>query len=283
MQRIAPARSIFAITFLSVAAAPAFATSSPAGIWLDDQGRGAVEIKSCGGAICGRVVWVKSAADAKSCGKEIIGGATNAGGGHWDNGWIYSPEKKQRYDVELTPLSDGRLKVVGYAGVKLFAKTMIWTRAPADLVRCGGRNEEAASTTATSTRNAEAPASGIALAKKADVTAAEPVAPTPPAAAPAATEPSATAEERHGQPKAGEAAPVEPKTNIAEGTEPRDTSATTGSAAQADGESYEDAPKASGGKLRLGDIDLDRVLKKNDDGTCKLDLPWVKVHFNCAR
>jgi hypothetical protein len=29
-----------------------------------------------------------------------------------------------------------KLKVVGYAGTKLFSETMVWTRAPADLQRC---------------------------------------------------------------------------------------------------------------------------------------------------
>ncbi len=64
--------------------------------------------------------------------------------GTWDNGWIYSPEKKKKYDVELKPLSDGNLRVKGYAGTKLFSKTMIWTPAPADLVRCGDEQTAAA-------------------------------------------------------------------------------------------------------------------------------------------
>lgn len=29
------------------------------------------------------------------------------------------------------------LKVVGYAGTKMLSETMVWTRAPADLKRCG--------------------------------------------------------------------------------------------------------------------------------------------------
>ena len=123
-----------AITF---PAASAQAASSPKGVWMNDTGRGAIEIKSCGNALCGHVVWVKATGDEKGCGKQIIGEAQPAGAGHWDNGWIYSPEQKRRYDVELTPLSETRLRVVGYAGTKFFSKTMIWTKAPDDLQRCG--------------------------------------------------------------------------------------------------------------------------------------------------
>ena len=132
---IAPA--LFALTFVPVAAESAFAAPDPTGIWMNDTGRGAVEIKQCGNALCGNVVWVKSASDSKGCGKQIIGGVAPVGGGRWDNGWIYSPEKGRKYDVELTPLKNGTLRVTGYAGVKFLSKTMIWTRAPQDLQLCG--------------------------------------------------------------------------------------------------------------------------------------------------
>jgi uncharacterized protein (DUF2147 family) len=113
------------------------AAGDPTGVWFNDTGRGAIEIKPCGGALCGHVVWVKDPTDTKGCGRQIIGSAAKVGAGVWDNGWIYSPEKKQKYDVELKPLANGKLQVTGYAGTKLFSKTMIWTRAPADLARCG--------------------------------------------------------------------------------------------------------------------------------------------------
>jgi uncharacterized protein (DUF2147 family) len=125
-----------------VVGTPAFAAASadpiadPIGVWINDTGRGAVEIKPCGAGLCGHVVWVKDQNDSGGCGRQIIGDAAPVGAGTWDNGWIYSPERKKKYDVELTMNGD-KLKVKGYAGTKLFSKTMIWTRAPADLVRCG--------------------------------------------------------------------------------------------------------------------------------------------------
>ena len=36
-------------------------------------------------------------------------------------------------------------------------------------------------------------------------------------------------------------------------------------------------------KLALGDIDLDKVLTRTKSGRCKLDLPFVKVQFDCNR
>ncbi len=117
--------------------ADALAAGDPTGVWINDTGRGAIEIRPCGAALCGHVVWVKDPTDTKGCGRQIIGNAAKVGANTWDNGWIYSPEKKKRYDVELKPIGGGKLQVTGYAGTKLFSKTMIWTRAPANLARCG--------------------------------------------------------------------------------------------------------------------------------------------------
>jgi uncharacterized protein (DUF2147 family) len=121
---------------LAAATGSALAAGDPVGTWIDHTGRGAVEISPCNGALCGRIVWLKAAADQEACGMQIIGNARPASGGKWDGGWIYDPDARAKYDVELTPLGDGKLKVLGYAGTKMFGETMTWTRAPADLKRC---------------------------------------------------------------------------------------------------------------------------------------------------
>jgi uncharacterized protein (DUF2147 family) len=141
-----------------VASAPAFAANEPYGIWMNDTGRGAIEIKDCDGKLCGHVVWVKDTSDVKGCGREIITNAVSVGGGVWggDDARIYSPEKKKTYNVEITPLKDGTLRVKGYAGISFLSKTMIWTKAPADLVRCS--TQEAAAKPAPSGAAAPAPA-----------------------------------------------------------------------------------------------------------------------------
>ena len=112
----------------------AFAASDPTGVWFDHNGRGAVEIKQCasGKGLCGYVVHVKEQRNADRCGLQILGNVTEGGGG-----WIYSPERKSKYDVALKRLSDDKLRVVGNAGSRFFSRTFTWTRAPDDIARCG--------------------------------------------------------------------------------------------------------------------------------------------------
>jgi uncharacterized protein (DUF2147 family) len=124
-----------AITTSIAAATTAFAGGEPTGVWIDHTGRGAVEISNCGGSLCGRIVWLKDAANGSTCGKQVIGNVKPVASGRWDNGWIFDPDENKRYDVEITTLGD-RLKVVGYMGSKMLSETMMWRRAPADLKRC---------------------------------------------------------------------------------------------------------------------------------------------------
>lgn len=120
--------------------ASAQAATDPTGVWFDHNGRGAVEIKQCAGGtgLCGYVVNVKDPANASRCGLQILGEVTQDGGG-----WIYSPERKQKYDVALKRLSDDKLRVVGNAGSRYFSKTFTWNRAPDDIVRCDGKTAAA--------------------------------------------------------------------------------------------------------------------------------------------
>jgi len=113
------------------------AANEPTGLWYDHTGRGAVEITKCGPNLCGRVVWVQDAKNGKACGIQILGNVQPVAGGKWDNGWIYDPDDDAKYSVELTPMGGDRLKVLGYAGSKMFSETMTWRRAPTNLKRCG--------------------------------------------------------------------------------------------------------------------------------------------------
>ena len=120
----------------SFGATSAFAASVPAGVWYDHTGRGAVEITQCGSNLCGRVVWLKDSGNSKACGVQIIGNARPTTPGTWDRGWIFDPERGNRYSVEIKPMGDSRLQVMGYAGSKYLSETMIWRRAPSSLKRC---------------------------------------------------------------------------------------------------------------------------------------------------
>lgn len=121
---------------IGFAGAAVAAPDTPAGVWLDHTGRGAVEILNCGDTLCGQIVWLKDKENNSLCGTKIIGGVRKVSSDTWDNGWIYSPEKESRYDVELKLLKSGKLRVLGYAGVKFLSETMIWQPAPPDLERC---------------------------------------------------------------------------------------------------------------------------------------------------
>ena len=172
-------------------AGTALAASDPRGVWIDEKGRGGVEIKDCGAKLCGHVVWARDEADGKrGCGKQIIGDVEPQGGGRWDNGWIYDPDKGRKYDVELKPLDDNRLRVKGYAGVKFLSRSMIWTRAPADTKRCdavGAKPADSASPGADASAKSEASKSADLVARRPQ---AAPSVPQPPEGKAGATPPA---------------------------------------------------------------------------------------------
>jgi uncharacterized protein (DUF2147 family) len=123
---------ITATTVLS--AANTADAASAAGLWYDHTGRSAIQVSKCGSGLCGRIVWLKNKSHNLVCGTSIIGGGKRVGNSY-DTGWIYSPERRKKYSVEITPQGNS-LKVMGYAGSKFLSKTMIWKRAPSNLKRC---------------------------------------------------------------------------------------------------------------------------------------------------
>jgi uncharacterized protein (DUF2147 family) len=262
MKYLAPAFLVF--TLVPAVLESASAAPDPTGVWLNDTGRGAVEIKPCGNNLCGNVVWVKSTTDTKGCGKQIIGDVAPVGGGVWDNGWIYSPEKGRKYDVELTPLSDGTLKVTGYAGMKFLSKTMIWKRAPQDLQRCGETQAKLENSGTKSDATESAPAAPEkAPEKQAASDAAAPA--TNPAPAP-------EAKSDGDKPKA-----ETPSADSGKAAAPETPAAADEETASADDTGDKDIGKT------LNGLGLDKVLTRTKSGKCKLDLPWFKVTLNCKQ
>jgi uncharacterized protein (DUF2147 family) len=302
-------KTLLAVATLSLVPLTAARAAEPTGVWMNDTGRGAIEIKPCGAALCGHVVWVKDPTDTKGCGRQIIGDAAKVGAGVWDNGWIYSPEKKQKYDVELKPLSNGTLQVTGYAGMKMFSKTMIWKRAPADLVRCGAQETVAKADPVTKPETKLKP---VAKAKPDQKPAAKAiaspnsqpaiVAPVPkPAERPAAkpqvpTTDSTPVEIARAEPEASVQAKPEPAPNVATseaqpepipqvhalpGVEEQD------SPKVASPPDEEDEPRTTldMGKIakKLAEIERETGygLKKSGNGNCRLKVPYATVNFPC--
>ncbi len=132
------------------------------GIWFDDTGKGAVEIRDCGRRLCGHIVWLREPNDATGrpltdaynpepsqrrrpiCGLQVIGELQAQPDGTWDSGWIYDPKVGKSYSVALQLENRNRLIVTGYAGMKLFGQSFAWNRAPADLQRCALAKEATA-------------------------------------------------------------------------------------------------------------------------------------------
>lgn len=124
------------------------------GVWLDEEGKARIEVKSCGAELCGNIVWLKQPLDPNGkpwtdalnpdkakrvrpvCGLQIIGGLKPAANGLWQGGWIYDPEEGKSFDVELSLQDPNTLKVFGYAGVRLLSETMLWKRQSPQSPRC---------------------------------------------------------------------------------------------------------------------------------------------------
>lgn len=231
-------------------AGPVSAATDPTGVWLNDTGRGAIEIVPCGNGLCGTVVWVSDQKDADGCGKQIIGDAVEVQRGVWDGGWIYSPERKRRYDVELKPLDDQRLQVTGYAGSKFFSKQMIWTRAPADLARCSSR--QAAATPAPEPAPGAAPAAG------------------------------ATARNESNQPSQPSSGSMPAPTAV---PSPAQSPATANAPAEAKPSSPEPGQRERRERKRfaLSDLPVDKFVKRLPNGDCRIDTPWAQVQFPCEK
>lgn len=148
--------SFAAVTLAPMANAGGGQAGPVFGLWYDDTGDGAVELKPCGSKLCGYIVWLKDPISTRTgkpkvdfynpdeskrsrpiCGLQILGGLERQEDGNWDNGWVYDPKTGKSYDAAITLESRSKLAMTGYKGVKFLSKTFTWNRAPAELPRCG--------------------------------------------------------------------------------------------------------------------------------------------------
>ncbi|MEO1282256.1 MAG: DUF2147 domain-containing protein [Pseudomonadota bacterium] len=124
------------------------------GIWYDDTGKGAVEIKPCGPQFCGHIVWLSNPNNDKGqplkdiynpeptrrnqpiCGLQVLGKLARQADGSLDSGWVYDPKVGKAYNAEVRTAGKSQLAVRGYLSMKLLGKTLMWRRAPDNLKRC---------------------------------------------------------------------------------------------------------------------------------------------------
>jgi len=136
-----PMRPILA-SFLALIATPAFAAAPVTGKWLTTEKDSVIEIGTCGGVVCGKVLRVlkmmpnggmpvdrnnpNAALRARKIeGIFILTGFADAGKS-W-KGKIYDPRSGKTYTSYLTRNADGTLKVQGCVGP--FCQAFVWTAA----------------------------------------------------------------------------------------------------------------------------------------------------------
>lgn len=124
------------------AAAPAAAAGAAAtgptsifGVWRNPKNSVHVEIKPCGDAACGYVIWAnaKAKADAlEGSGKELIGmellhDLSLRSSGSW-RGKVFVPDMNMTLTGIATPVSPDQLEAKGCVLGRLICKTQKWTR-----------------------------------------------------------------------------------------------------------------------------------------------------------
>ncbi len=128
--------------------------ASPTGRWYAEGGAAQVDVSDCGGALCGRVTWLRSPFDENGCdlrdrynpdpalrerpviGVQILSGLEPAGDHVWTGGVVYDPASGNTYHCTLSLEDENRLRLRGYIGVPLFGRTTTWIRVGSENQMC---------------------------------------------------------------------------------------------------------------------------------------------------
>jgi uncharacterized protein (DUF2147 family) len=153
------------VVALAVAASPWAAASSPValapdaspiGRWYAEGGAAQVEIRQCGAALCGRVVWLRAPLDENGCnlhdrynpdprlrnrpviGLEVLRDLQGSADDDttWSGGTIYDPASGNTYRCSLQLETENRLRLRGYLGIPLIGRTTTWIRVGAEQQLC---------------------------------------------------------------------------------------------------------------------------------------------------
>ena len=106
----------------------------PAGMWLTEKGDARIQVSQCGGALCGKVVWLREAIDPATgrpqtdsknpnpalasrpmIGVQLFIGMHPAGPGRWA-GRIYNADDGAVYDSKIAWMGPNTLRVEGCLG-----------------------------------------------------------------------------------------------------------------------------------------------------------------------
>jgi uncharacterized protein (DUF2147 family) len=146
LRAIVAAGALAAVGYVAGGCSPA-AAAVPQGVWLL-KGKAAVEIYSCHGMMCGRVLWLRiprnprgePVVDKKNpdpalrrrpiCGLTIIGGLTPDRTGRWTGGWFYNPDDGVKYKAKAQLMSDNVISARAFLLTPLFGETLTLARVP---------------------------------------------------------------------------------------------------------------------------------------------------------
>ena len=118
------------VSFLGMVLCSRNANASPLdGTWLVAD-RVAVDMSDCGGAVCGRIVWLRNPdlRTPQMCGRSIVWGLSPDGPQHWANGWVFDPETGRTYHLSAVRTSNDLIQARMYAGLSIFGETKMLKR-----------------------------------------------------------------------------------------------------------------------------------------------------------
>jgi hypothetical protein len=147
---------------------------------------------------------------------------------------------------------------------------MIWKRAPQDLQLCTQTEAKAETSASVTSNGASESVASVAPAAPAAVSPEKPASGV--AAVPAPKSPPVAADDSH---DAAKSAPGSPSQEASADTSNDEGAPANDNAGVGIGKAL--------GRLKLGDLSLDKVLTRTSSGKCKLNTPWLKVQFDCDR
>ncbi|WP_205853691.1 DUF2147 domain-containing protein [Phenylobacterium deserti] len=130
----AAAAAAFLMAGQSVVAQPA--TSDAFGVWRNPKDNVRVEIRPCGAAACGTVIWAspKAQAKAREAGTASLVGTQvlknlelDERRGVW-RGKVFVPELNRNFTGIAEPVDAGRLRAKGCVIGGLLCKSQVWTK-----------------------------------------------------------------------------------------------------------------------------------------------------------
>ncbi len=111
-------------------------TANAFGVWRNPKDNVRIEIRPCGAAACGTVIWAsaKAQAKARAAGTDSLVGTQvlkdfelDERRGVW-RGKVFVPELQRNFSGIAEPMDSGRLRAKGCVVGGLLCKSQVWTK-----------------------------------------------------------------------------------------------------------------------------------------------------------